>query len=609
MSKGKIRKKKKRAGPFSKKTYPPKIQMTLNQAIGLHREGRLAEAEVLYRKILNKHPRHPDGLHLLGIISSQTGNHALAEKLIKRAISHSPGQATYYNSQGNVQLDLEKVNEALLSYKNAIQIDPNYAEAHSNLGNALRGVNNHMEAEEAYERAISLAPRYAEAFYNLGNLLLDRGDIEKAIKKYQRAIEIDPPHVKAYNNLGIAYEKIGNFDLAIQCFETYLNYYPQHTQIHINLGNAYQHRHDYDKAIHSYKQVLALDPENSDANYNLGVVCKKKGHLHEAEEHFKYTLKQDPGYTDAQFQLANTFIIQQRLEESRLLLEEAVSNSQIDPNRNNEFLVTKAIVAWLQGDMETCSSALLNSSSILNQKNFADEKQMRFMRAYHTYLSNLLRYKRENGELYSKPANAEFFILGDSHCLSPHQTVLGFDNNDYRVISCLIIGCKAWHLANDRPNQYKAGFEATLENIPSGSLIIAAFGEIDCRHNEGILAHLRKNPAPTEILIENQTSRYINYLLERTRERAIKTLVCGVPAPNYDISTLSQSDRENFLQIVRLFNHHLCRAATENRLGYIDSYGATVGEDGTSHGRYHLDTHHLYPDFLGHALKKNFIST
>ena len=41
----------------------------LAEALAAHRQGRLAEAEALYRRILALVPQHFDALHLLGVIA------------------------------------------------------------------------------------------------------------------------------------------------------------------------------------------------------------------------------------------------------------------------------------------------------------------------------------------------------------------------------------------------------------------------------------------------------------------------------------------------------------------------------------------------------------
>jgi Flp pilus assembly protein TadD len=43
----------------------------LEKAKTQHREGRLQDAERLYREALNQSPEDPDALHLLGVVALQ----------------------------------------------------------------------------------------------------------------------------------------------------------------------------------------------------------------------------------------------------------------------------------------------------------------------------------------------------------------------------------------------------------------------------------------------------------------------------------------------------------------------------------------------------------
>ena len=73
-------------------------QQALNQAATLHRAGRLAEAERLYRQILAINPRHADSLHLLGVIAHQRGRSDLAVDLIGKAIALNDRSANFHST-------------------------------------------------------------------------------------------------------------------------------------------------------------------------------------------------------------------------------------------------------------------------------------------------------------------------------------------------------------------------------------------------------------------------------------------------------------------------------------------------------------------------------
>tara|TARA_B100000686_G_C16531357_1_gene832493 strand:+ start:475 stop:771 length:297 start_codon:yes stop_codon:yes gene_type:complete len=65
------------------------VGQALQQGIAAHREGKLQEAERLYRIILEIQPQHPDANHNLGVIAVAVGKINLALPLFKKALETS----------------------------------------------------------------------------------------------------------------------------------------------------------------------------------------------------------------------------------------------------------------------------------------------------------------------------------------------------------------------------------------------------------------------------------------------------------------------------------------------------------------------------------------
>ena len=45
------------------------IEQALQQGVAAHKEGKLQDAERLYRAILQSQPKHPDANHNLGVLA------------------------------------------------------------------------------------------------------------------------------------------------------------------------------------------------------------------------------------------------------------------------------------------------------------------------------------------------------------------------------------------------------------------------------------------------------------------------------------------------------------------------------------------------------------
>ncbi|MEO5373353.1 MAG: radical SAM protein [Alphaproteobacteria bacterium] len=97
--------------------------MTIDDAIAAaidhHRAGRLAEAEALYRRILEVVPEHADALHLLGIIASQTDRVTEGLTLIEKAVAVAPDQPTFRTTLGRFNLARGQTLEAARSFGQA----------------------------------------------------------------------------------------------------------------------------------------------------------------------------------------------------------------------------------------------------------------------------------------------------------------------------------------------------------------------------------------------------------------------------------------------------------------------------------------------------------
>ena len=87
------------------------INQMFQQAIGLHQQGLLKEAQTIYEQIIKMQPNHFDALDLLATIAAQTKNFEKAVDLWSKAIKSNPNDAATYSNQG---LALHELNLSLI---------------------------------------------------------------------------------------------------------------------------------------------------------------------------------------------------------------------------------------------------------------------------------------------------------------------------------------------------------------------------------------------------------------------------------------------------------------------------------------------------------------
>jgi predicted TPR repeat methyltransferase len=105
-----------------------------HSAVSLHQQGRLREAEQLYRAVLEVRESDFDCLHNLGLLHAQEGRFDDAVGLLRAGARQDPRSVEVHNNLANVLAILRRHDEAVAGFRIAITLKPDFAEAHNNLG-------------------------------------------------------------------------------------------------------------------------------------------------------------------------------------------------------------------------------------------------------------------------------------------------------------------------------------------------------------------------------------------------------------------------------------------------------------------------------------------
>ncbi|CCD42655.1 similar to kinesin light chain 1 [Botrytis cinerea T4] len=212
-------------------------------------QGKLAEAEVMYRRALEGYekalgPDHTstlDTVNNLGILYKDQGKLAEAEVMYRRALEgyekalgpdHTSTLDTV-NNLGALYSNQGKLAEAEKMYRRALEgkekaLGPDHTstlDTVNNLGALYSNQGKLAEAEKMYRRALegyekALGPDHTstlDTVNNLGSLYKNQGKLAEAEMMYRRALEgkekaLGPDHtstLNTVNNLGILYKNQG----------------------------------------------------------------------------------------------------------------------------------------------------------------------------------------------------------------------------------------------------------------------------------------------------------------------------------------------------------------------------------------------------------------
>jgi tetratricopeptide (TPR) repeat protein len=282
---------------------------SFEQALTLHKAGRLEEAENIYRDILAADPRHVDALHLSGVLAHQRGRSIDGLRLVAAALKAKPGSADVLATHGVILDALKRHEEALASFDAALAARAGDAALHYSRGNALQSLGRIAEALHSFDRAIEFAPALGPAHHNracalaalerceeaLGSfdraLALDLGPadrvsalsnrgkslvklrrLEDALASYDQALALAPDHVDTLVRRGTALVRLGRCDEALAAFAAALRINPDCLDAYVNRGNAYAVLNQFDAALAEFAFVTARQPDHADANFNEALV-------------------------------------------------------------------------------------------------------------------------------------------------------------------------------------------------------------------------------------------------------------------------------------------------------------------------------------------------
>ena len=283
------------------KTQALNVPQALAQALKLHEQGRLPEAERLYAAILAVRPDHFDALQMMGLVRLAAGQPAEALRLVSAAMASRKPSPQILLNQGLILDALKRHEEAIESFEQALKLKSKYAEAHNNRGATLVTLGRDEEGLESCRKAIAIKPDYAEAHYNAGTALRALGRFEEALKSFERTLTLRPNFFKAHNNRGAVLEAQGLLPEALAAYERALAISPAFGEARDNRGRVLCLLARYDEALRHFNEALAIKPDDAAAYYNRGRIFIDLNQNTQARADFQRALALKPDYAEARF--------------------------------------------------------------------------------------------------------------------------------------------------------------------------------------------------------------------------------------------------------------------------------------------------------------------
>ena len=341
------------------------IEQALQQGVAAHKEGKLEDAERLYRAVLQSQPLHPDANHNLGVLAVSVNKVDAALLLFKTALEANPKVEQFWLSYIGALIKEQQFENAMQVFEqaktqgmageklNALEkrlalivktpksslseqktrkktTEKNLkAETPSQqqLGSLLEHYQN-GRLSDAEKLATSIChefPSHNFSWKILGAVFKATGRTSKAVNANQTAVALSPQDAEAHSNLGVTLKELGRLDEAEASYKKAIALKPDLAEAHSNLGNTLKKLGRLDEAEVSNTQAIALKPDYAEAHSNLGNTLQELGRLDEAEVSYKQAIALKPDYAEVHSNLGNVLKELGRLDEAEVSYTQAIA--------------------------------------------------------------------------------------------------------------------------------------------------------------------------------------------------------------------------------------------------------------------------------------------
>lgn len=307
-------------------------KITISDALELGSQarslGKINRAQVFFKAILKKFPKHPVANYNMGEILLEMDCFEGSLKFFEIALEANSINEGFLQSYIDALIALQRFDDAneLLRkiHKKGFAGKPLAAlfekAYHASIGLTS---NSYVETRERLlrlfedrkltemlalcEASIEQYPVAYELWNFLGVANQRRGRFEDALAAFRKVTHLNPGFSDGFNNIGIVLRHLGRIDEAIQAYQTALTIKPSKSDSYFNLGLALQNKGDLSQAVEAYNKALSIMPDYPEAHNNLGNILYDQESFRDAEISYLKALELKPDYRDALLNLGKTY--------------------------------------------------------------------------------------------------------------------------------------------------------------------------------------------------------------------------------------------------------------------------------------------------------------
>jgi tetratricopeptide (TPR) repeat protein len=261
---------------WAQATLPKDLQQRFERATRLAAQGKLREAEPLFREIVQKQPNFAPAHLSLGLVYRLLNQNDKALTHLRRAATLNPKDPKPLVELARLCLDINRLDDAqgyIRMLRDRFPSEPELPILEGALA-SLRG--EWGVALQKFQQALKTRPNDFRIHYNLGIAAYQLQRYDVAERHFKRTTELKPDYTTGWKSLGMTYEARGLPEHAIRAYSEALKREPDDLPTRLKRAYLYQRGENLDAALADFQYLAKRYPRNPDAHIGAGLLLMRK---------------------------------------------------------------------------------------------------------------------------------------------------------------------------------------------------------------------------------------------------------------------------------------------------------------------------------------------
>jgi len=221
-----------------------------------------------------------------------------ARAVYRWANRHLPEEAIFFHLLGDLYIEADDAEPAIMAYKQASALEPDNTLLHKKLGHAYHQCQDTANAAKNLEKVVDTDMADFDTLYALGRIYSDESDYMRSLYYFKELLAQEPENPYLHSNVAYLLFKMEDYDGAITEYQNAVRYGkdPLWTAtVAQTLGTIYyQIRQDLEAAARVFGLAYQLDPTDLECLSMLGDIYTEQCNYETAVDVYQHILSVQP---------------------------------------------------------------------------------------------------------------------------------------------------------------------------------------------------------------------------------------------------------------------------------------------------------------------------